>query len=173
MTYTRSAPFVTAFFVVLGGCGGAADESAPDRSSPGETVAGEAGDGGASNAAPGRAATGTVSLEDGTSYTFDMTTCKTSGTDPETFLVDPGYDLFGTSAGGFRLSLNRSGLSEEKAIAVGDLEGEFDANGVNPAVSYTAVGDDLSLSVAGRSVTGNATMNHDGTEVEATIDITC
>lgn len=105
--------------------------------------------------------------------TFEMKTCKTSGTDPETFLVDPGYGLFGTSAGGFRLSLTRAGLNEEKVIDVGDLEGEFDANGVNPAVSYTAVGDDLSLSVAGRSVTGTATMNHDGTEVEATIDVTC
>jgi hypothetical protein len=67
MNYTRSAPFVTTLFVVLGGCGSASDESAPDRSSPGETVVGEAGDGGASNAEPGRAATGTVSLDDGTS----------------------------------------------------------------------------------------------------------
>lgn len=124
--------------------------------------------------------TGTLVLADGTEITFEMSTCDTSDTDPDVFLVDPGYNLFGTSDDGYRLQVIRAGLDEEGAGAIGSLEADFDENGVNPAVAYTAIGDEnVLLDVDGAHVTGTMSMTSLdpgaplGPSIEATADITC
>lgn len=141
----------------------------PDDGAVTNDTAGSGGDD-----APAEGGTGTISLADGTEYRFTMTTCKTNETDPSSFLVDPGYELFGTSEDGFKMSFIRAGLSEDTS-PVGSLDGEFDENGVNPAVSYAGVNDDVDLQVDGGQVTGTALLNSFETDedVEAVIDVAC
>lgn len=162
--------------LVMAGCGGSADdeEGATDADSGSDRSTSDEG------ATLGTAGTGTLSLADGTEYTFEMATCKTSGADPDAFVVDPGYDLLGKSEDGFRLTLIRAGLDADSANATGDLEAEFDENGVNPKVSYDALGDeDVMLKVDGSGVTGTAKMTSSGSSaplgenIEAMIDVTC
>ncbi len=72
------------------------------------------------------------------------------------------------------MSFIRAGLSEDTS-PVGSLDGEFDENGVNPAVSYAGVNDDVDLQVDGGQVTGTALLNsfETGEDVEAVIDVAC
>lgn len=166
--------------LIAGGCGGSDEDGATSGSPPddaGTTAEGTATEDGAASATGG---TGTLTLDDGTSYTFEMTSCSTSDSDPDTFLVDPGFDLFGESEDGFRLTLIRAGLDEKSASLTGGFEGEFDENGVNAEVSYNAAGDeDGSLEVDGPSVTGTVTMSSLGSNspfgesIEATVEVTC
>ncbi len=123
--------------------------------------------------------TGTLTMADGTVYTFEMSTCDTSEND-DAFLVENGYDIFGKTAdGAFHASFNRAGFDEETISEIATLEGQFDENGKNAELIYTDVTDTMALTVDGGHVSGTLTMKPigpnepHGAESEATVDITC
>ncbi len=122
--------------------------------------------------------TATLTVDDGTVYGFEMSDCDTSENSTE-FLVEPGYQLFGKSDDGFSMQFIRAAFEEEDASAIGSLEGDFDENGVNPKVSYNAIGDEeVLLTVDGGGVTGTAMMSSfddsiHGTDIEVTIEVNC
>lgn len=125
--------------------------------------------------ASGSGSTGTLVLADGTEITFEMSMCVTSDTAPNSFLVDPGYLLFGLSDDGYRLRLGRAGLDEGSASADAELENDLDLD-----VSYAGTGDEeVRLDVDGAHVTGTVLMTSIdsneplGPSIEATVDITC
>ena len=106
-------------------------------------------------------------MADGTTYTFTMSTCDTSGNE-YIFLVDPGYDLYGTTSAGVSLQLIRAGTSEDSANPTGGIQGD--------GVDLVAVGEeDFMLSVDGGMVSGTVLFkdfNADA-DVEATVEVSC
>jgi hypothetical protein len=123
--------------------------------------------------------TGTLTMDDGTVFELEMSTCDTSE-NSDSFAIDDGYDLFGATADGeFRASFNRAGFDEEDIREISTLEGEFDENGNNAELVYQDVEGTMALSVDGGKVSGNLTMqpvgpnNPYGDETEATVDIDC
>ena len=161
---------------LLSGCGGSDDSSDPDDSSSGDSTDSETS--GSEDTDPetdpdtdpdagAGEASGSVTLADGTAYTFSMSTCDTSG-NSDKFLVDPGYDLFGTSDEGASLQLIRAGTSEDSANPNGSIEAE--------GVELVAVGSqDLMLTVDGGAVGGTVVFMDfsSGADVEATVEISC
>ena len=125
--------------------------------------------------------TGTLTMADGTVYEFEMNSCDTVDTDPATIPLAGGYDLSGsTSDGEFRFSLARLGFDDEVAVAVGALEGDFDENGQNEEILYTASRESLDLiAVDGGNVSGEVafsaiglTRPH-GDDTTATVEVNC
>ena len=162
------------------------------------------GDNGASGAAPqdptdeadGRSPTGgdgdpaeppvsgegsaTLTMSDGTEYSFAMSTCDTSDNAPDSFLVDPGYDLFGKSDDGFRIQFIRAGFDESDVVLTNSFEGDFDDGGGNPTVSYSGGDYDPGFSVDGGDVSGTVTLDNGpggdpihGETTEATLAVSC
>lgn len=136
--------------VTIGGaaCGGSDDSSESDSADPvvgdveiesapadepAEAPAEATGDGGG---------IGTMTLDDGTVYSFEMTTCATSVTDPSSFLIEVGFDAFGRSSEGFTLQLIRAAFEESPDLQpTAGFEGSYDENGVNPEIMYIRDGD--------------------------------
>jgi len=166
--------------LILSACGGS-DDAAGNNDATGNTepaadetpVADEA-----TAETDGGSGQGVLTVEDGTVYEFDMSSCETSN-NSDTFLVDPGYDLFGRTSDGFTLYLGRAAF-EEPTSALGDLGGRFDENGVNPKVNYVFREPDSVITLDGNTITGQLVLdgfisqeNIHGEETTATLTITC
>ncbi|WP_372594945.1 hypothetical protein [Actinotalea sp.] len=161
---------------------GAADDSSSTAEDSGssETATEETGQEPA-EAAAGGPGTGVITMDDGTVYTFEMTTCDTSETVPDEIPLTNGYDLAGTTADGTTdLTLARLGFSpDEVAVTVGSIEGDYDENRQNAELLYAANVEELDLTVSGGSVTGTATMRAvgpnrpHGDQPTATVDVSC
>ena len=128
--------------------------------------------------AGGEGATATLTMVDGTVYTFEMTTCETSNTDD--FVIPDSYDLFGRTADGeFTFYLGRAGLDDDFITQVGALEGDFDDEGNNAAMLYNADLDNEPLDVDGAIVSGTFMMSAigptrpHGDEVGVILDARC
>jgi hypothetical protein len=169
------------------GCG------SDDESGEPAPVESESGDGDASDtdtdavdapaAAPeesggGGEGTATLTMVDGTAYVFEMTTCDTSNTDD--FAIPDSYDLFGRTADGeFVFQLTRAGLDEDFITQVGSLEGDFDDEGKNNNMLYTADLGTEPLTVDGAIVSGSFMMSAigptrpHGDEVAVILDARC
>lgn len=172
--------------LVVGGCS-SSDEDADsgDTSSPDatETTASDSAETSApeddASGGSGGEGTGTLTLSDGTELSFAMTTCETSDTNPDSYLISNAYDMNGESDDGYRLGLIRAGVDDD-TTGLGDLEADFDENGVNPGISYNGLGaEEIMLTVDGPSLTGTVIMSSPageqpfGESFEATVDITC
>lgn len=129
----------------------------------------------------GGAGTGVVTMDDGTVYTFEMTTCETSDSMPDVIPLINGYNLEGTTADGATdLTLARLGFTpDEVAVTVGSIEGDYDEDRQNSQLLYSAVVDELDLTVDGTSVTGTAPMRAvaptrpHGDQATATVEVSC
>ena len=117
-------------------------------------------------------------MVDGTDYVFEMTTCETSNTDD--FVIPDSYDLFGRTADGeFVFQLTRAGLDEDFITQVGTLEGDFDDEGKNNLMLYTADLGTEPLTVDGAIVSGSLMMSAvgptrpHGDEVAVILDARC
>ena len=124
--------------------------------------------------------TGTLTLADGTTFSFEMSTCDTSENGAEGFLIEDGFDLFGrTSDGEFTVQLIRAGFDEDSIIDTAGLEGEFDEEGKNAGLLYSEVNETIVADVDGGNVTGTVTLKPIGPnrpygdEVGATFDVSC
>lgn len=124
--------------------------------------------------------TGTLTLDDGTTFSFEMSTCDTSENGADGFLIEDGFDLFGrTSDGEFTVQLIRAGFDEESIIDTATLEGEFDGGGKNAELLYSEVNGTIVAGVDGASVAGTVTLKPIGPnrpygdEVGATFDVSC
>ena len=178
--------------IVVGGaaCGGSDDASEPEGNDDGSetaaTDAPDAPDAPAADASDAPASggsgngNGTLTLDDGTVYTFEMSTCETSDTDPDSFLVDPGFDAFGRTSDGFTLQLIRAAFEESPDLqpTVG-FEGSYDENGVNPEIQYLRDGD-ADLQIDGGRIFGEVTFTDffsidpiHGEGFVATVDVDC
>ncbi len=122
--------------------------------------------------------TATLTMVDGTDYVFEMTTCETSNTDD--FVIPDSYDLFGRTADGeFVFQLTRAGLDEDFITQVGTLEGDFDDEGENNLMLYTADLGTEPLTVDGAIVSGSFMMSAvgptrpHGDEVAVILDARC
>ncbi len=181
----QSAILPTALFVALAtvaaACGGSDESSGASSSDPVETEA-NAGEP-AGDSAPAERngdATGILTLGDGTVYSFEMTTCITSATDPSSFLIEVGFDAFGRSSDGFTLQAIRAAFEESPELqpTVG-FEGRYDENGVNPEITYLRDGD-AELQIDGGRIFGTVTFRDffsvspiHGDGFTADIDISC
>ena len=122
---------------------------------------------------------GTVSMADGTDYTFTMSTCETS--DTESYIEEGDfYDINGTTDdGAFAISLGRAPYGDGTAIETALFEGDFDDEGKNAGINYSDVADTMALTVDGGDVSGTVTLSPigpnkpHGDEVVATVDISC
>lgn len=181
------AVIAIAAFGAVTGCGGSDDDSdTPSASQVDEGVSGAdasaASDAGADEVdapAPG-SGSGTLSLSDGMTYSFDMSTCDTSENGADGFVVPDSYDLFGTTAdGAFTVQLIRAGLDEDFIVETAGLEGNFDENGKNAGILYTKVVDTLALKVDGGDVSGTVSLSPigpnrpHGDQIDATVDVSC
>ncbi len=183
-TISRTTVLV-ALAVGLAACGGSDGGSGDDRSDDTPATASDTGED-SSDAEAGDAGgdagsgNGTLTLDDGTEYAFEMGTCITSATDPDSFLVDPGFDAFGRSSDGFTLQVIRAAFEESPDLqpTVG-FEGRYDENGVNPGISYLRDGD-ADLQIDGGRIFGDVTFADffsvdpiHGDGFVATIDVNC
>ncbi len=172
LVFRTTARSIALTAVLLGGvaaCGsdgesGGESGATPDTAgSAEEGTAGDAADstgggGDAAESASGGSGTATLTMIDGTTYEFVMSTCETSNTDD--FAIPDSYDLFGTTAdGAFRFSLTRVGLDEDFITQVGALEGDFDDNGQNEQMLYSADLGTEPLTVDGAIVSGSFLMD--------------
>lgn len=124
--------------------------------------------------------TGTLTLADDTVFALSMSTCETSETGADGFLIEDGFDLFGRTADGeFTVQLIRAGFDEDNIVDTGALEGEFDENGKNAELLYNEVHESLIATVDGGNVSGTVTLKPIGPnrpygdEIDATFDINC
>lgn len=152
----------------LTGCGGSDDaEDSSSSESPESPAAESPATGDETVESDPESSSGTVELSDGTTYTFAMSTCDTSG-NSDKFLVEPGFDLFGTDDSGVSLQLIRAGMSEDSANPTGSIEGD--------GLVLGAVGEeDVQLLVDGGMVSGTLVLSdlNGDSDVEATVDIVC
>lgn len=126
------------------------------------------------------ASSGSLTLEDGTTYEFDMSTCATSITDPSSFLIEVGFDAFGRSEDGFTLQVIRAAFEESPDLQpVVGFEGAYDENGVNAQIQYLRDGD-VELEIDGGRIFGTVTFRDffsqqpiHGDGFTADIDINC
>ncbi len=168
-TTARSIALTAVLLGSLGACGSDGDSTTtPDTAgsvqdqSTGEVADPSTGDDGAADSASGGSGTATLTMVDGTTYEFVMSTCETSNTDD--FEIPDSYDLFGTTAdGAFRFSLTRAGLDQDFITQVGTLEGDYDENGQNEQMLYKADLDTEPLTVDGAIVSGSFLMDAIGT----------
>lgn len=122
---------------------------------------------------------GTVTMDDGSIYFFDMTTCLTSGTAPDVLPLANGFNLLGISGDGFRLEFIRAGASDEESFVSGTFNGKVDSGGAAVDVEYHAVESTVSGFVTGPNVAATVTFKSldvgavHGPEPVATIDVTC
>jgi hypothetical protein len=165
--------------------GGASDvdetpEAADDTPAVDEPADDEPADEPADDPAPAGDGTGTLTLPDGTAFSFEMTTCETSENGADGFLIEDGFDLFGrTTDGEFTVQLIRAGFDEENIVDTAGLEGEFDDDGKNAGLLYSEVHESLAATVDGGTVTGTVSLKPIGPnrpygdETVATFDIRC
>lgn len=181
----RSILLAAALIGGLAACGSGSDSNGADSgaataTAPADASAGDEGDAPVevpSDAGPG---SGTLTMDDGTVYALELSTCETSNTD-DTFVLPDSYELSGTVAdGAYEFSLSRLGLSEDFITTGGALAGDFfDEDGVNIGLLYTADMGTSDLVVDGGSVSGTFRMNAFGTNLlhgenpEATVDVRC
>lgn len=177
----RVGPIGLVAVLMLGACGASDDTGKTDGDDlPAGSASIEVGDSGADPIEPASGAgTGMLTMADGTVYTFEMSTCDTSVNKPDTFVVDPGYELFGKTSDGFRLQLIRAAF-EEPTNGGGDLEGQFDEGGGNPKVSYLFKEPESTITLDGDTVTGDLVMSGvystdqiHGETTTATLTVTC
>ena len=169
---TRGLAAATAL-LLLTACSGSTED--PDTSGAADTSSSTA------EEPAGGAGTGVVTMDDGTVYTFEMTTCETSDSMPDVIPLINGYNLEGTTADGATdLTLARLGFTpDEVAVTVGSIEGDYDEDRQNSQLLYSAVVDELDLTVDGTSVTGTAPMRAvaptrpHGDQATATVEVSC
>lgn len=191
MSASRTLSVMVTLAAVLGACGGSdADSDAEtaaepdDATEPEEVTATEVEEVAESEETPeaeaseGGAGMAVLTVDDGTVYEFEMTSCDTSN-NTDIFLIDPGYDLFGRNDDGFSFGLIRAAF-EEPASALGDLEGGFDDNGVNPSMSYVIREPESVITLDGNTITGDLVLDGfissektHGDEATATLTVTC
>ena len=175
MTASRTLSAISALAVVIGACGGSdtgSDTNATEAEAPSDAPAEEP------EPAAGGSGTAVITVDDGTVYEFEMSGCDTSN-NTDIFLIDPGYDLFGRNDDGFSFSLIRAAF-EEPATALGDLEGGFDENGVNPTMSYLIREPESVITLDGNTITGDLVLDGvfssektHGDETTASLTVTC
>lgn len=179
--------FLSAALLGLVACGSGDDDSgasaADDTPAATEDITSASSDEPAAAPAddqPSGSATGTLTLDDGTAFSFEMTTCETSENGAEGFPIEVGFDLFGrTSDGAFTVQLIRAGFEEENVFITASLEGEFDEEGKNAGLLYSKVADTMAAAVDGGAVTGTVSLKPIGPnrpygdEIGATFDISC
>ncbi len=156
---SRSIALAAVLVGGLAACGSDGESATQDTAgSTPEADAAESGDSASSDSASGGSGTATLTLIDGTIYEFEMSICETSNTDD--FEIPDSYELLGTTADGeFRFSLTRAGLDEDFITQVGTLEGDFDENGQNNQMLYSADLDTEPLTVDGAIVSGSFLMD--------------
>lgn len=149
---------------------GPADEGAVEEGASAE-------DSGESSSSGG---TATLTIADGTVYEFVLTTCDTSDTDPSALPLDNGYDIFGkTDDGAFEVQLIRAGFTNDESVFAGGLEGDFDDEGKNSKMLYSANGETVALAATGTEISGTVALKAigptrpHGDETEATLDAQC
>jgi len=127
------------------------------------------------------AGVGTLAIDGGPTYTFEMTgSCDTSDTS-DSFLVDPGYDAFGRSPDGFTLQLIRAAFEESPDLhPLVAFEGGFDEEGKNNQITYLLDDENYDIQIDGGRIFGQATLEDffstdtiHGEAFTATIEINC
>ncbi|MDW3214093.1 MAG: hypothetical protein R8G01_08870 [Ilumatobacteraceae bacterium] len=175
--------FISAVLLGVTACGSSDDNGASGESAANTDGSADSAD--TADAAPADepatgSRTGTLTLDDGTAFTLEMTTCETSENGAAGFLIEDGFDLFGrTSDGEFTVQLIRAGFDEDSVIDTSVLEGEFDDEGKNAGLLYTEGSEVLVATVDGGNVSGTVTLKPIGPnrpygdEIGATFDVDC
>ncbi|CAN5553450.1 hypothetical protein BH20CHL6_BH20CHL6_07410 [soil metagenome] len=167
-----------AVFLVLGSCGGDAEESTNEPTTGStSTVA-------PSDVEPEPATTtttneppsvGTVTLADGTVYEFDMFMCETDALEDEPYYVLKGFTDGGMvgdrEATRIDMIFQRTNASGNAFISA-RLYGEFDDGS---RFAYSSKGE---LTPSGEQVTGTVTLDQAGgaplgPSIDVTVDVTC
>lgn len=147
----RSTQTLGIVLALTAACDSADGESGATDSETSETESGGDGEGEGS----GRI---TVTVDDGTVYELDVRSCDTSITDPSALPLSNGYILSGLSTdGAIDLFVSRAGIDDDSVFQSGNIEGDFDEDGLNALMVYAFLPDTLTLQVDGANVAGSAT----------------
>lgn len=188
----RVLPFAVVALVVLGALTACSDSGDDSDATPASDADGTSADGGAvteptddtgtheDDAPTSGDGSGTLTMGDGTTLTFVMSTCDTSENGADGLPVEDTYDLFGTTAdGAFQMQFIRAGLDDDFVVETATLEGDFDEEGKNAGVLYSRVVDTLALTVDGGDVSGTVSLSPIGPNrpygdmIDATVAVSC
>ena len=171
--------------VLVAACGsdddtGTVEEGTTEGSTASDVDTAEAGSEAEGAGETSSGGTATLTTADGTVYEFVLTTCDTSDTEPNALPLDNGYDIFGRTAdSGFEVQLIRAGFTNDDVVFAGGLEGDFDGEGKNAKMIYSASGETVALTATGTEISGAVTFRAigptrpHGDETEATLDAQC
>ncbi|WP_436793918.1 hypothetical protein [Actinospongicola halichondriae] len=158
MSLARHALLAAALLAALASCGSDDDadtDAAPDDDTETPADAGSSDDSGSESGDSAAAGASTITVE-GTTYQLDVSECEGSNTDSSGYPFPDNFALSGTDVDSdLQFYIARNGPADELFVQVGSLQGDFDENGQNEKLLYSAQMDTLDFTVNGPDVSGS------------------